>query len=100
MFNRLQQKWKVNGWQLFCILLVFAITGTLTAYLSKIIPSWLGMTTGTLWLWKALVRLGVFFFGYQVILLTAAFFFGQFFFFWNYEKKMLRWLAAFFNGRR
>jgi hypothetical protein len=100
MFERLQQKWKVNGWQLFCILCVFAVTGTLTAYLSKIIPAWLGMTSLTLWVWKLMLRLAIFFFGYQFILLTVAFFFGQFRFFWIYEKKILRWLVAIFTGRK
>ncbi len=91
MFNRLQQKWKVNGWQLCRILFVFAITGTVTAFLSRTITSWLGMNADTFWLWKLLVRLGILIFGYQVIILMVSFFFGEFAFFWNYEKKILRW---------
>lgn len=91
MFKRLQQKWKVNGWQLCWILCVFAITGTATAWLSRIITSWLGMNADSFWVWRLLVRLGVLIFGYQVIILIVSFFFGQFRFFWNYEKKILRW---------
>ena len=94
MFNRLQEKWKVNGWQLCRIICVFAITGTVTAYLSRTITSWLGMNADTFWLWKLLVRLGVLIFGYQVIILIVSFLFGQFAFFWNYEKKILRWFTA------
>ena len=99
MFKRLQEKWKVNGWQLFCILCVFAITGTTTAYLSKIITSWLGMNADTLWVWKLLVRLVVLIFGYQFIILIVALLFGQFHFFWNYEKKILRWLRKLITRR-
>jgi hypothetical protein len=99
MFNRLQKKWKVNGWQLFCILCVFAVTGTTTAYLSKIITSWLGMNEDSLWIWKLLVRLAVLIFGYQFIILIVAFLFGQFRFFWNYEKKILSWLKKLVTGK-
>ncbi|MFT3704204.1 MAG: phosphoribosylglycinamide formyltransferase [Agriterribacter sp.] len=93
MFNRLQQKWKVTGGQLFIILLVFAITGTTTAYITKVITSWVGFTSETSWIWKMLLRLVMLIFGYQVILLTVAFIFGQFSFFWKYEKKLLRWMG-------
>jgi hypothetical protein len=99
MFKRLQEKWKVNSWQLFCIIGVFAVTGTTTAYLSKIITSWLGMNEDTLWVWKLLARLTVLIFGYQFIILIVAFLFGQFRFFWNYEKKILRWLRKLITGR-
>jgi hypothetical protein len=97
MFKRLQSKWKVNGWQLFLILCVFAITGTTTAWLSKTITGWLGMDASTYWLWKLLVRLAVLIFGYQVIILAVAFCFGQFRFFWDYEKRIIRRIAKIFN---
>jgi len=97
MLNRLQQKWKVGGWQLFLILLVFAITGTATAYLTKIITALLGMNGDGFWLWKVLLRLAVLLFGYQVIILIVAFVFGQFTFFWNYEQKIWKWFARFFR---
>ena len=92
MFNRLQQKWKVSGWQFARIFTVFAITGTLTAWLSRSITGWLGMDSDTWWLWKLLLRLAVLLFGYQAILLAVAFVLGEFAFFWQYEKKILRWL--------
>ena len=92
MFKRLQAKWKVNGVQLFLILCTFAITGTLTAWISRSITSWIGFNAETFWLWKILVRLAVLVFGYQVIILVVSFFFGQFPFFWNYEKKILNWM--------
>jgi uncharacterized membrane protein YoaK (UPF0700 family) len=35
MFNNLQKKWKVRGWQLLLILIVFALGGSLTGYIGK-----------------------------------------------------------------
>ncbi len=90
MFKKLQQKWNVSGWQFIIILIVFAITGTTTAWLTGLVTGWVGFTDETFWLWKFLLKLGMLLVGYQVILLTVAFLFGQFAFFWNFEKKMLR----------
>lgn len=92
MLQRLQKKWGVNGSQFFWILLVFAITGTATAYFTKVITGWAGFDNNTPWLYKALLRLGMLVIGYQLILLTVAALLGQFRFFWAYEKKILRWL--------
>jgi len=93
MFKRLQQKWKVNGWQLFLILCVFAITGTTTAWISKSITACVGLTPQSPLLYRAGLRTLVLLFGYQVIILLVSIPFGQFRFFWNYEKKILRWLG-------
>ena len=92
MFQKLREKWKVGSTQLFIILCVFAITGTSTAWISREITAWVGFNEHTFWLWKVLLRLGMLIFGYQAILLTVAFLFGQFSFFWEYEKKILRWM--------
>ncbi|HTM93950.1 MAG TPA: DUF6787 family protein [Flavisolibacter sp.] len=35
MFNNLQKKWKVRGWQFLLILIVFALGGSLTSYIGK-----------------------------------------------------------------
>jgi ABC-type multidrug transport system permease subunit len=93
MFEKLKKKWKVDGIQLFFILCTFAVTGTLTAYISRAITSWVGFDEDTSWVWKLLLRLVVLIFGYQVIILIVSFIFGQFKFFWNYEKKILRWMG-------
>ncbi|MFN5760765.1 MAG: DUF6787 family protein [Sphingobacteriales bacterium] len=92
MFEKLKAKWKVNGTQLFLILCTFAVTGTTTAYISRTIPEWVGFTDQTFWLWKLFLRLFILIFGYQVIILIVSLFFGQFKFFWNYEKKILKWI--------
>lgn len=93
MLKRLQQKWNVDGKQFFLILCVFAITGTTTAWLTKVITGWMGFNEQTFWLWKLLLRLGMLVIGYQLILLSVAFLFGQFPFFWKFEKRMLKWIG-------
>ena len=89
MFNKLQQNWKVGGIQLFLILCTFAVTGSLTAFISERITNWVGFDENTLFAWKILLRLSILIFGYQFIILAVSFVFGQFSFFWNYEKKIL-----------
>ena len=94
MFEKLKAKWKVDGIQFFWIMCTFAVTGTLTAYVSRFITSWVGFTDQTFWLWKLLLRLAVLIFGYQAIILAVSFLFGQFRFFWAYEKKIWRWMTG------
>ena len=94
MFENLKKKWKVDNKQLVLILCTFAITGTLTAYISRSITSWVGFTDETFWAWKFLLRLSILLFGYQIIILIVSFFFGQFRFFWTYEKKILQWMGV------
>lgn len=94
MFGKLKKKWKVeSNLQLFLILCTFAVTGTLTAYISRQITAWVGFDDQTWWLWPFLVRISVLLFGYQFIILIVSVFFGQFRFFWNYEKKILVWMG-------
>jgi hypothetical protein len=91
MWKRLRQKWGVNSTRLFYILCVFAITGTTTAFITKQITSWLGLDVSSAIYW--IVKLFVLIIGYQLLILIVAIPFGQFRFFWNYEKKLLKWMA-------
>ncbi len=89
MFKRLQQKWGVSTKQFWILFLVFGLTGTTTAVLTRYVTAWLGMDTGSYWVWKLFLRLGMLVFGYQVILLFYGALLGQWAFFWKYEKKLL-----------
>lgn len=89
MFKRLQEKWGVSTRQFWILFIVFGLTGTTTAMLTRYITSWLGMDETSFWLWKLLLRVGMLLFGYQAILLTYGFLLGQWAFFWKYEKKLL-----------
>jgi len=95
MFERLKRKWKVqSNLQFFLILCTFAVTGTLTAWISRQITSWVGFDEHTYWLWKIGLRALILVFGYQVIILAVSLLFGQLSFFWAYEKKILRWMSG------
>lgn len=89
MFKRLQGKWGVSTRQFWILFIVFGLTGTTTAMLTRYITGWLGMDESSFWLWKLLLRVGMLLFGYQVILLAYGFLLGQWAFFWKYEKKLL-----------
>lgn len=87
MLRRLQQKWNIKGYQLWLVLLVFALGGSATAYLSRLLLA--GLPQNIFWLWKLLLRIGILIFAYPAVLLLIAFIFGQGAFFWAYEKKLL-----------
>lgn len=90
MFNKLKKRWKItSNTQLILILIVFSITGTLSAKLAKPLCQHFGITTETYhpilyWIIRLLIILPV----YQVLLIVIGSLFGQFRFFWNFEKKM------------
>lgn len=88
MLKKLKKHWKVETKELLLILGTFAVTGTVTAWLSKMVAEWLMLNQyGLLW-WVS--KIIVLLFGYQIIILIVGFCFGMFPFFWNYEKKILR----------
>jgi formyltetrahydrofolate-dependent phosphoribosylglycinamide formyltransferase len=88
MLNRLKDHWKVKTTGLILILCTFAITGTITAWVSEKVAKWLLLDQfGFAW-WVS--NLIVFIFGYQVIILIVGYCFGMFSFFWKYEKRILR----------
>ncbi|HRL71427.1 MAG TPA: diacylglyceryl transferase [Flavobacterium sp.] len=89
--NKLKQRWGVKtNLQLTIIFIVFAITGSASAWLSKPFCLWLGITNEDLGYWFTPVRLLLIFPIYQVLLVSIGFLFGQFKFFWAFEKKMLK----------
>ena len=95
MLNKLKQHWEVQTKELILILCTFAITGTITAWLSKKIGEWLFLDKYGLSWWIS--KIVVLIFGYQVIILIVGFCFGMFSFFWKYEKKILARFGFFKN---
>jgi hypothetical protein len=89
--KKLKARWGVtSNFQLVIIFIVFAITGSVSAYLSKPFTTYIGLTSDNLgWLYFP-IRLIAIFPIYQVLLVLFGFLFGQFEFFWAFEKKMLR----------
>ena len=90
--ENLKKRWGItNNFQFVVIFIVFAITGSTSAWLSKPVLSWIGITKEniSLWLYYPLYIILIFPI-YQVLLVSFGFIFGQFKFFWWFEKKMLR----------
>lgn len=90
--QKLKIRWGItSNFQLTVIFIVFAVTGSTSAYLSKPILKWLGLSKDdiSLWLYYPLYIILIFPV-YQVLLVSFGFIFGQFKFFWAFEKKMLR----------
>ena len=89
--KKLKERWGIeSNFQLTLIFIVFAITGSASAWLSKPFCYWLGITKADLGFWFTPIRLLLIFPIYQVLLVCIGFLFGQFRFFWEFEKKMLR----------
>ena len=92
MFQYLKEKWNLkSNFQLVIILIVFAITGSSSLYISKPLMEFLSVSTDSMniisyWILRFIIVTLV----YQFVLLVVAFLFGQFNWFWNFEKKMLK----------
>lgn len=87
-----KKRWNItSNWQLVVIFIVFAVTGSSAAYLSKPILDWVGISNESvsLWIYYPLYIILIFPV-YQLLLVFFGFIFGQFTFFWAFEKKMLR----------
>ncbi|MAT79896.1 MAG: diacylglyceryl transferase [Flavobacteriaceae bacterium TMED238] len=92
MFQYLKEKWNLkSNFQLVIILIVFAITGSSSLYISKPLMEFLSISNDSMnvisyWILRFIIVTLV----YQLVLLVVAFLFGQFNWFWNFEKKMLK----------
>lgn len=91
MMRRLKEKWGIySNLQLFIILIVFSITGSLALLVAKPILNYLGVEKESLPIWIFWpLRLLIIFTVYQFMIVIIGTLFGQFRFFWNFEKKML-----------
>ena len=89
--KELKKRWKIeSNFQLVLLFIVFAITGSTSALLSKPVCMWLGIIEEDFGYWFTPVRLLIIFPLYQVLLVLIGSLFGQFKFFWAFEKKMLK----------
>lgn len=90
MFEKLKKRWQIeSNFQLILILIVFSITGSASAWVSKPFVEWFGLNDEMMPKWLfVILRLILIFPIYNVILLVVGTIFGQFRFFWAFEKKM------------
>lgn len=88
MLGKLKQRWNIkSNFQVIIILVVFAITGSTTVYLKKMIFDWAGINAETPLVSKVIFYIVVILVVYNVLLLMIGFIFGQFRFFLEFEKK-------------
>ncbi len=88
MLEKLKKRWNIeSNFQVVIILIVFAITGSTTVYIKKIIFDLIQITSETPIVIKMPVYVVVIMTVYNILLLIVGFLFGQFKFFWEFEKK-------------
>lgn len=94
--KKLKERWKIqSNLQFTLIFIVFAITGSTSAYIIRPILKGIGFTKevlGEAWYWGILyfiIELIAIIPIYFPLLLLVGTILGQFRFFWNFEKKML-----------
>ncbi|MCR5862446.1 diacylglyceryl transferase [Flavobacterium sp. J372] len=87
--KKLKERWGItSNYQLVMIFIVFAITGSSSAYLSKPVLGAISITKETLPFYFYYPLYIVLIFPiYQVLLMFFGFVFGQFKFFWAFEKR-------------
>ncbi len=89
--EKLKKRWGIkSNFQIFLILVVFAINGSFAAWVAKPITNFIGLSEETLHpfiFWP--IRILLIFPIYQLTLPIVGLVFGQFKFFWNFEKKFL-----------
>lgn len=92
IFKKLENKWIVTyKWEMIRIFIVFAITGSTSAFIGKPIMNLIGITKENInysLYWILYVIFGLII--YQFLLVGLGWLFGQFKFFWEFEKKILR----------
>jgi len=82
-----------SNFQLIIILLVFAITGSVSIYIAEPILLIFGIDSHlSKWIFWP-IRILIIFPIYQILILIIGTLFGQFNFFWKFEKKILRRLG-------
>jgi hypothetical protein len=85
MFHRLQKKWKVNGWQVFVILTIFALGGSVTGFVGRKLMSVFEIEISVPFIVVYLLTITVI---WPVAVLIVSIPFGQFSFFRNYIIRM------------
>lgn len=91
-FKKLENKWVVSyKWEMISIFLVFAITGSTSAFISKPIMNVLGIAKENLNVflyWFLYIIIGLIF--YQILLITFGWIFGQYTFFRDFLKRFAK----------
>jgi hypothetical protein len=87
MFEKLQQKWKVNGLQLALILITFALGGSLCGYGGRKLLGLLNIDNQALWIVAYIITITIL---WPLCVLLISIPLGQFPFFRRYIQKIFR----------
>ncbi|HEY0731637.1 MAG TPA: DUF6787 family protein [Chitinophagaceae bacterium] len=85
MLERLKSKWGVSAGRVLLILVTFAVGGSLTGYLGKIVMGWLGIRSVGLYIPIYIIVVTII---WPLMVLLVSLVTGQFVFFRTYLKKM------------
>ena len=91
MFEKLKQRWKVNGLNLVLIIITFALGGSLCGYAGRKILMLTGLEKGALWILLYLLLITLL---WPVCVLLISFPLGQFSFFKRYLVKVWRKISG------
>jgi formyltetrahydrofolate-dependent phosphoribosylglycinamide formyltransferase len=94
MLNRLQQKWKVGGWQLALIIITFAVGGSITGYFGRRLMGLLLIDNPVLW---TIIYIIVITLLWPIAVLLVSIPLGQFIFFKNYLSKIGKGMGIYRN---
>jgi|SRR5436190_20804976 len=99
--KKLKKRWGIeSNFQFAVIFIVFALTGSASAWLSKPVCFWLGITKEDLGFLFTPVRLLIIFPVYQPLLILMGFLFGQSKFFMGVVKRMITGMGLGFLFRK
>ena len=90
-FEKLKLRWQItSNFQLLMIIIVFGITGSTSAWVTKPVLLYFGIdkSNGLFLYW--ILRILILFPIYQILLVVIGALLGQHKFFWAFEKKMLK----------
>ena len=89
IWKKLKERWGIkSNFQVLLILIVFAVTGSLSLYVSRFIFDILGIGDNTTMWVKAPVYILTVFPAYQILLIIVGTLLGQGKFFINFQKKV------------
>jgi hypothetical protein len=97
MFNKLQQKWKVSGWQMLLILSTFAFGGTLTGYVGRRCMSLIGENDGWFFLPIYIIVMTIL---WPMMVLLVSIPLGQFNFFKKYLLRIAKKIGLKSGGNK
>jgi hypothetical protein len=97
--QRLQDRWKVNAFQVVMILLVFACTGFSVLFIKRPLFAW-WFADGNVPVWMMVAYWVLILPVYNMFLLCYGFVFGQFHFFWNFEKRFFNRILSIFKKQK